>query len=104
MARAEGAIDLDLLADESRMVLEDNPKALLDRLIAIGGSPHGARPKGLVGYSAGGGSLLHGVDDLPHGYEHWIVKFRALPDAIDAGAVERPGVDDRDSADIPLSL
>ena len=89
MAGAEGAIDLDLLADESQMVLEDNPKALLDRLIKVGGSPHGARPKALVGYAVDGSSLLHGVDDLPEKYEHWIVKFRAPGDAVDAGAVER---------------
>jgi serine/threonine-protein kinase HipA len=88
MAGAEGAIDLDLLADESQKVLEDNPKALLDRLIKVGGSPHGARPKALVGYSMDGGSLLHGVDDLPDNYEHWIVKFRAQSDPIDAGAIE----------------
>jgi serine/threonine-protein kinase HipA len=57
MAGGEGAIDLDLLAEQSRMVLEDNPKALLDAPIKVGGSPHGARPKALVGYAIDGVSL-----------------------------------------------
>nr|WP_294518886.1 type II toxin-antitoxin system HipA family toxin [uncultured Rhodopila sp.] len=87
-ADAKGAIDLDRLAEQSRLVLEDNPKAVLDELLKAGGSPHGARPKALVGVSAGGESLIHGVDDLPDDYEHWIVKFRAASDPADAGAVE----------------
>jgi serine/threonine-protein kinase HipA len=85
---AKGAIDLDRLAAQSRLVLEDNPKAVLDELLKAGVSPHGARPKALVGVPAGGESLIHGVDDLPDDYEHWIVKFRAVSDPIDAGAVE----------------
>lgn len=87
-ADAKGAIDLDRLAGQSRLVLEDNPKAVLDELLKAGGSPHGARPKALVGVSARGESLIHGVDDLPDDYEHWIVKFRAASDPADAGAVE----------------
>jgi len=85
---SEGAVDLDSLADQSRMVLDDNPKAVLDELIRIGGSPHGARPKALVGVSPGGGHLIHGVDDLPDNHEHWIVKFRAGSDPVDIGATE----------------
>jgi serine/threonine-protein kinase HipA len=81
-------VDLDRLADQSRMVLEDKPKAVLDELLRIGGSPQGARPKALVGVSVDGGSLIHGVDDLPDNYEHWIVKFRSSTDTADVGAIE----------------
>ena len=83
-----GAIDLDRLADQAKMVIADNPKAVLDELIKVGGSPQGARPKALVGYAVDGACLLHGVDDIPDNYEHWIVKFRAASDSIDIGAIE----------------
>lgn len=89
LAGAGDAIDLDRLAEQSRMVLEDSPKAVLDELLSIGGSPQGARPKALVGVSVDGGSLIHGVDDLPDSYEHWIVKFRSSTDPSDVGAVEQ---------------
>lgn len=84
----DDAIDLDKLADQSREVLKDNPKAVLDALIKAGGSPQGARPKALVGLASDHSHLIHGVDDLPPGYEHWLVKFRAVNDPIDIGAVE----------------
>lgn len=82
-------VDLDRLSEEAGMVLENSPEAVLDELLAIGGSPQGARPKALVGISPDGSRLIHGVDDLPEGWEHWIVKFRAYSDPLDAGAVER---------------
>ncbi len=85
---ADGTVDLDRLADESRLVLADDPKAVLDELLRVGGSPQGARPKALVGCSPDGSRLVHGVDDLPDGHEHWIVKFRAPGDPVDAGAIE----------------
>lgn len=81
-------INLDKLADASREVLKDNPKAVLDALIKAGGSPQGARPKALVGLASDHRDLIHGIDDIPPGYEHWLVKFRAVNDPIDIGAVE----------------
>lgn len=87
-ADADGAIDLDHLSEESQRVLDDSPKAVLDELLRVGGSPHGARPKALVGLSSDRAGLIHGVDSLPEGYEHWIVKFRAVGDPLDIGAIE----------------
>jgi serine/threonine-protein kinase HipA len=81
-------IDLDMLAGQSRDVLEDNPQAVLDALIRTGGSPQGARPKVLVGLSQDHTRLIHGVSDLPPGYEHWMVKFRSMNDSADSGAIE----------------
>lgn len=80
--------DLDRLSGQSRLVLEDSPKAVFDELLKLGGSPHGARPKALIGVSMDQGRLIHGVDDIPPEYEHWIVKFRAPSDPIDVGAIE----------------
>lgn len=83
-----GVIDLDHLAAESQLVLDDSPIAVLDELLRVGGSPHGARPKALVGLSLNHSRLVHGVDDLPDDHEHWIAKFRAVGDPVDIGAIE----------------
>ncbi|MDE1149894.1 MAG: type II toxin-antitoxin system HipA family toxin [Azospirillaceae bacterium] len=88
-ADAGNDVDLDRLAGESRLVLADDPVAVLDELLRIGGSPQGARPKALVGCSPAGTRLIHGVDDLPDAYEHWIVKFRGVGDPPDVGAIEQ---------------
>ena len=82
------AIDLDKLAEEAGRVLDDSPRAVLDELLTVGGSPHGARPKALVGLSADHSRLIHGVGEVPDGFAHWLVKFRAAGDPIDVGAVE----------------
>ncbi len=84
----DGPIDLDHLAEESRRVLAGSAKDVVDELLRVGGSPGGARPKALVGRSQDGSRLIHGVDDLPEGFSHWLAKFRVGDDAIDAGAVE----------------
>ncbi len=42
----------------------------------------------LVGYNPTTGGVISGEDDLPEGFEHWIVKFIAENDNPDAGAVE----------------
>jgi serine/threonine-protein kinase HipA len=42
----------------------------------------------LVGFNPVLGEIRSGEDDLPEGFEHWIVKFAAKTDAADAGPVE----------------
>ncbi|MGE4299099.1 MAG: type II toxin-antitoxin system HipA family toxin [Desulfovibrionaceae bacterium] len=81
-------LDLDRLAGEARLVLADSPEAVFDRLLNVGGSPGGARPKALVGVSEDGSRLIHGADSLPEGYAHWLVKFGAREDAREAGSIE----------------
>ena len=44
-------------------------------LMNIGGSPGGARPKGLIGISEDGYRFISGAGCLPDGYSHWLVKF-----------------------------
>ncbi len=83
-----GLIDLDKLSGEARKVLNDSPRAVLDELLAVGGSPHGARPKALVGLANDHSRLIHGVDEMPDGFDPWMVKFRAAADPIDIGAIE----------------
>ena len=51
-----------------------------------GGSPGGARPKVLIGLK--GKQIISGENDLPDGFEQWIVKFAAKVDVRDAGPME----------------
>ena len=97
-----GAIDLDRLAEESQRVLDDSPKAVLDELLRVGGPPHGARPKALVGLSSDHAGLIHGVDALPEAHEHWIVKFRAVGDPLDIGAIEHAYAEMAKTAEVDM--
>lgn len=81
-----GAIDLDDLAEQSRLLLLGDEAALVDTLATLGGASGGARPKVHVSFAANG-SVAVG-DDVP-GHEAWIVKFRAGVDPIDIGPVEQ---------------
>jgi serine/threonine-protein kinase HipA len=82
----ERLLDLYALGRNAEDVLAGDAAEVLPELMRAGGSPGGARPKVLVGVR--GDRVTSGEDDLPEGFEHWIVKFAAKADARDAGAVE----------------
>jgi serine/threonine-protein kinase HipA len=84
----DSIFDLHELACQSQEVLSGQAVDILPQLLRAGGSPGGARPKVLVGFSPALGEICSGEDDLPEGFEHWIVKFAAKTDAADAGPVE----------------
>ncbi len=79
-------LDLYALASNAEMFLEGDATEVLPELMRAGGSPGGARPKVLVGLQ--GNRIISGENDLPEGYDHWIVKFASKADARDAGALE----------------
>lgn len=83
-----GLFDLHELSHQSQEVLSGLAAEVLPQLLRAGGTPGGARPKVLVGYAPATGRILSGEDDLPEGYEHWIVKFPAKADMPEAGAIE----------------
>jgi serine/threonine-protein kinase HipA len=80
--------DLHELARQSQEILSGQAADVLPQLLRAGGSPGGARPKVLVGFNPSSGEIRSGEDDLPEGFEHWIVKFAAKTDFPDAGPVE----------------
>lgn len=82
------ALSLDRLAQESRDVLDGVPKKVLEELLSLGGSPQGARPKVMVGVKKDKKSIIHGAEDLPKGYDHWLVKFVSSHDPEDNGTIE----------------
>ena len=80
--------DLHDLARQSQEILSGQATEVLPQLMRAGGSPGGARPKVLVGFEPASGQIISGADDLPNGFEHWIVKFSARQDGHDAGPIE----------------
>lgn len=84
----DSVFDLHELSRQAQEVYAGSAAEVLPQLLRAGGSPAGARPKVLVGLKAGGDEVRSGADDLPEGFEHWIVKFFAKTDGDDAGAVE----------------
>ena len=98
--RAMGALsyepaDLDTLLDEDvklldvakqvQMVVDGADAEVLRRLMLLGGSPHGARPKALVYYDSTSGNMHTQASDNK---EPWLVKFPANGEHKDACALE----------------
>ncbi len=67
--------------------LQGKIKDILPIMAKTGGSPGGARPKILVGYD-GKDNLISEKNELPTGFEHWLIKFNSLHDKRDAGKIE----------------
>jgi serine/threonine-protein kinase HipA len=83
----EDAVDFDALAHEANEVLEGRDSDLLPELERLGGSSGGARPKVLVAIDAQG-HARSGVDEIPDGYDGWLVKFPSSRDVRDIGPLE----------------
>lgn len=69
------------LASESLEVYRGGVEQVAQELYIAGGSPGGARPKATIGLqfheadNCTVSSAISGAEDLPEGYEHWLVKF-----------------------------
>ncbi|GAC1430927.1 MAG: type II toxin-antitoxin system HipA family toxin [Candidatus Velthaea sp.] len=83
----DGVVDLDRLASESVKVLAGDESSVVRQLEALGGSSGGARPKVLVAIDRRG-HTISGVDNIPSGYDGWIVKFPSSADVRDIGPLE----------------
>jgi len=82
MASNDHPLDLDVLADEVQQVYEGATEDIIEQLFNIGGSSGGARPKIFIGYHEEKDHFIHGMNELPADYAHWIIKFQSndLPD------------------------
>jgi len=83
---SQNKLDLHTMAHEAGQVLAGKVEAILPQLLQAGGSPGGARPKVLIGIK--GDHIISGEEQLPEGYQAWIVKFPAREDDQDAGRME----------------
>lgn len=80
-------VKLSELADDADHVLREVAGADLDRLIALGGSPKGARPKVLV-QLAPTGAVHFGARQIQPGFTAWLVKFPSREDHPHSAALE----------------
>ncbi|MFH7320912.1 type II toxin-antitoxin system HipA family toxin [Desulfurivibrio sp. D14AmB] len=86
---APETFDLHRLARHAEDVLHGETVEVLPQLLRAGGSPGGARPKVLVGFDPARDQIIAGDNDqLPAGFEPWIIKFAARYGDTDAGAIE----------------
>ena len=83
----EEDLDLGQLAADARRILEGDISEVLLTLGRVGGSPGGARPKALIALNESG-HAVHGSDEAPEGYEHYLVKFPGHNDPDDIAAIE----------------
>ena len=82
-------LNLQKLFHASQNILNDKTDKLLEQLQMDGGSPGGARPKILVGLSGDHEECISSFQNLPKGFEHWIVKFRGKNEPEDSGRIEQ---------------
>lgn len=66
---------LDLIAKEAQHIQEGDTARVSQQLLMAGGSPHGARPKIMVGINDDESHVLVGHETLPEGYRHVLIKF-----------------------------
>lgn len=85
---SEELIDLDNLAGQTKEVMDGAAEDVLATLVNLNGSSAGARPKALIGVELDRHQIVHGKQNLPDNYEHWMVKFANSLDGSDAGAIE----------------
>lgn len=83
----EGFLDLDGLADESRQILDEGGSLeAVDRLLRLGGSSGGARPKILCAVRQS--DLAVRSSDGAGDFEPWLIKFRSPNEPPEAGLIE----------------
>ena len=80
-------VKLSELARETETVLQGASGADLERLIAVGGSPQGARPKVLIQLSTHG-EVHFGARNIEPGFTAWLVKFRGPHDEAHIASLE----------------
>jgi serine/threonine-protein kinase HipA len=80
--------ELDNIAKAANQMLAGTDLEILDELYVLGGSSGGARPKILVGYNKQTKHIMGSDNELPIGYEHWLIKFPSSMDRPDIANIE----------------
>ena len=82
------AIDMRNLVEEARMALNADLSKVggddaLREIVRVGTSAGGAQAKAIVAWNRATGEFLAGQENLPPGFEHWLIKFtpHGLPSA-----------------------
>lgn len=80
--------ELDTLAAEMNHILQGTSSEIIEELFILGGSSGGARPKIFIAYNPVTDDLLHGMNNIPEGYEEWIIKFPSSSDNREIANIE----------------
>lgn len=83
-----GTLSIAELFVASQQVYAGETTKVLPQLRIAGGSPGGARPKAVIALSLDKQEAISAFGDIPAGYDHWIIKFRAVDEPIETGAIE----------------
>ena len=85
---ASGAFDIAAMASCAMDFDAGLAEDVLPEVRRAGGSSGGARPKAFVGFNPATGEMCTDCDELPSGFEHWIVKFNTRAEGDVAGETE----------------
>ena len=85
---SQNNLNLDTIANQMKHVLQGTSSDIIEELFDLGGSSGGARPKVFVGYNSTTNHLIHGSEEVPDDYEHWIIKFPSSTDRPDIAQIE----------------
>lgn len=94
-------LSLQKIEAEAQRVFEGRVSEVLPALALAGGSPGGARPKVVVGLGPND-DLVAGANDVPAGFDHWLIKFASKQDQHDAGPLEAAYAELADKAGIDM--
>ena len=85
-----GDVEFDLakIAEDAIAFDAGLAEEVLPQVRRAGGSSGGARPKAFVGFNPSTGEVCAEANELPEGYEHWMVKFNTAHDGVTAGERE----------------
>ena len=87
-ASPSSRFDLCILAIAALDFDAGKAEDVLPELRRAGGSSGGARPKAFIGYNPETGEACAESDNLPDGFEHWLVKFNTRAEGDKAGERE----------------
>jgi serine/threonine-protein kinase HipA len=80
--------ELDILAAEMNHLIQGNSSEIIEDLFILGGSSGGARPKIFAAYNPLTNDLIQGADNVPAGYDEWIIKFPSAADSREIAKIE----------------
>ena len=88
MPQVESAFDLATIASDAMDFDAGLAEDVLPEVRRAGGSSGGARPKAFVGFNPETGVVCAERENLPVGFEHWMVKFNTRAEGDVAGETE----------------
>jgi serine/threonine-protein kinase HipA len=80
--------ELDIIAAEMDHILQGKSSEIIEELFVMGGSSGGARPKIYAAYNPLTDDLNQGADNVPEGYDQWIIKFPSSSDSREIANIE----------------